>query len=392
MKRQTTLLIVAALLAGIGLLLIAQGCGKQTPPAPTPTETATAMVTARPSPTPLAATATVAATPTAPTTPAPTPTPLPTHINPLTGLPVDDVAVLNRVPLAIKISNSKETRPQSGLQAADLVFEHITEGRITRFTAVFYGNTPQRVGSVRSGRLIDLEIPAMYQAMFAYSGSSQGVAEQYRASDLYPQRIVADIGKPYFYRMNIPNVATEHTLFADPKALWELAAQRGLGKPDYAKRMVFDITPPANGTPASFVNVAYLPTYCPAGWTYDATRGVWLRSIAGVPHKDALTGEQIHAANVVVLFAEHRETSIIEDAFNHRSIQVNLMGSGEMLLFRDGVMVRGRWQRAARNEMLTFTDAQGQPLPLKPGNTWFQVVPLEASLKEVKPGEFELSW
>lgn len=384
-----TLLALAGVLAAIGLLLIAQGCRNATP---TTTPTATPTV-ATPTPTSVATALPVTATPAATPTSAPTPTAEPTNINPLTGLPVEDPAALERVPLAIKVSNSKETRPQSGLQAADLVFEHITEGRITRFTAIFYGNTPERVGSVRSGRLIDLEIPAMYQAMFAYSGSSAGVAVRYKNSDLYPAQIVPDLGKPYFYRMSIPNVAVEHTLFADPKALWELAAQRGLGKPTYTQRMSFDVNPPAGGTPASFINVAYLPTYCPAGWSYDAARGVWLRSIAGEPHKDALTREQIHAANVIVLFAEHHETDIIEDAFNHRSIEMKLIGSGDLLLFRDGQMYRGRWTRAQRSDMLTFTDPQGNPLPLKPGNTWFEVVPLEAKLNEGKTaGEFEVSW
>ncbi len=388
-QRWISLLTLSAVLALIGLALILQGCGRSATATPTATPET-------PGPTAAPATPVLTATPlpvTATPVPPPTPTPLPDTINPLTGLPVEDKAALDRVPLAIKISNSKETRPQSGLQAADLVFEHITEGRITRFTAVFYGNTPERVGSVRSGRLIDLEIPAMYQAMFAYSGSSHGVWERYSASDLYPTQIVPDLGKPYFYRMAIPNVAVEHTLFVDPKALWNLAVQRGLGRPTYRKTVAFDPQPPAGGTPARFVNVAYLPTYCPAGWEYDPAHGWWLRSIAGQPHQDALTGETIRAANVIVLFAEHRETDIIEDAFNHRSIAVNLMGSGDILLFRDGQMYRGRWVRNARDEMLTFTDAQGQPLPLKPGNTWFQVVPLEAQLSQGKnTDEFEISW
>ncbi len=386
-QRWIGLLALSAVLALAGLALILQGCSKAQPATPTPTQ-------ATPSATPAPATPTATPVVVSPTaTPLPTPTPVPTNINPLTGLPVADPAVLERAPLAIKISNSKETRPQSGLQAADLVFEHLTEGRITRFTAVFYTNTPERVGSVRSGRLIDLEIPAMYQAMFAYSGSSHGVWERYSTSDLYPTQIVADIGAPYFYRKPIPNVAVEHTLFVNPAALWELAAQRGLGKPVYAKQMAFDSQAPAGGTSADFVKVSYTATYCPAEWTYEPARGEWLRSIAGEPHKDALTGETIHTANVIVLFAEHRETDIIEDAFNHRSIAINLMGSGDILLFRDGKMYRGRWVRNARSEMLTFTDPQGQPLPLKPGNTWFEVVPLEARLTEGKTtGEFEVSW
>src|SRR5207237_8366910 len=90
----------------------------------------------------------------------------PAGVNPLTGLPVDDPAVLQRRPLAVKISNAPVlVRPQAGIGDADLVFEHLTEGRLTRFTAVFWTHTPPRVGSIRSARLIDLEIATIYTAI-----------------------------------------------------------------------------------------------------------------------------------------------------------------------------------------------------------------------------------
>ncbi|MFN2276422.1 MAG: DUF3048 domain-containing protein, partial [Candidatus Promineifilaceae bacterium] len=86
--------------------------------------------------------------------------------NPLTGELVSDPANLQRRPLAVKLSNAPAvyTRPQSGLNDADLVFEHTTEGNLTRFTAIIYGKTPPRLGPVRSARLIDIELPAMYDA------------------------------------------------------------------------------------------------------------------------------------------------------------------------------------------------------------------------------------
>ncbi|RMF36206.1 MAG: DUF3048 domain-containing protein, partial [Chloroflexi bacterium] len=82
-------------------------------------------------------------------------------------------------------------RPQAGLSFADLVFEHYAEGGVTRFTAVFLGHDAEKVGSIRSGRLIDLEIPAMYKAMFAYSGSSGGVKERIRNADFFPDRVIS---------------------------------------------------------------------------------------------------------------------------------------------------------------------------------------------------------
>ena len=131
-------------------------------------------------------TPTVAASPTPAALPTPTIIPSPTpdtriqttfapDEDPLTGIKVADPTVLNRRPLAIKVSNyPPEVRPQRGLSQADLVFEHILEG-VTRLTAVFYSQTPELVGSVRSARYLDLEIPVMYKSFFGYSGSSGGI-------------------------------------------------------------------------------------------------------------------------------------------------------------------------------------------------------------------------
>ena len=96
-------------------------------------------------------------------------------------------------------------RPLSGLSLADLVFEHYAEGGVTRFTAIFLGQEAPKIGSIRSGRLIDLEIPAMTGAMFAYSGSSGGVKEKIIASDFYQEgRVVSPdfgVGEPVFFRV-----------------------------------------------------------------------------------------------------------------------------------------------------------------------------------------------
>ncbi|MEO0565843.1 MAG: DUF3048 domain-containing protein, partial [Chloroflexota bacterium] len=108
----------------------------------------------------------------------------PDNVNPLTGLAVDDPTVLNRRPMIAKISNAPPlVRPQAGIGMADIVYEHYAEGGLTRFSAVFYSNTPQRVGSIRSGRLIDFELAAMYRALLTFSGASTGVEEQIYGSE-----------------------------------------------------------------------------------------------------------------------------------------------------------------------------------------------------------------
>lgn len=385
-----------AIVVGLTLLLVSGCGGSETPtatvtPTRTPQPTATVMLvppTVTPTATPL------------PTTPTPTTiavemvTPFPPDVNPLTGLQVADPTMLDHSPLAIKISNSPEVRPQSGLNSADLIFEHYAEGGITRFTAVFYGTYPERVGSVRSGRLIDLEIPAMYQAPFAYSGSSAGVKERYRNSDLFPERIMSPdfgVGAPAFYRVPREGMAFEHTLFADPLALRQLAIERGVDqRPTFPRLMAFSESLPTIQGIQNATRVAIDYDASKTQWDYDPTSGRWLRTTAGVPHTDYLTGEQLRFANVIILYANHLETDILEDTWGggHMSIEVQIWGQGPALVLRDGKMIPGFWQRSARGEMLTFIDGEGKALPLKPGNTWFEAVPLETQSSEIAPGQY----
>src|SRR6185436_13375285 len=102
----------------------------------------------------------------------------PDNVNPLTGEVVADPQSLNHRPLAIKVVNEPScSRPQFGLNNAAAVFEHYVEAWGTRFTAIFYGNEAERVGGVRSSRLIDLELPAIFDAILVTSGSSAGVKQ-----------------------------------------------------------------------------------------------------------------------------------------------------------------------------------------------------------------------
>lgn len=362
---------------GVGLML-ACSARAGTPPPPTLTM-----------PPPLAAEAPVRAPAAAPTPspppPSPTPAeaaPFPPDVNPLTGLKVPDPSVLNRRPLAIKISNYPPVvRPQSGVDRADLVFEHYAEGGATRFTAVFLSQDAEPVGSVRSARLIDLEIPAMYQAVLAYSGASEGVKARIRASDIFRWALSPDfgVGEPVFWRIPREGLPLEHTLFTSTRRLWEEAARRGLNDRPRLQGMAFSERPPAGGRPVSTLVIPYRVE--PVTWRYDAASGRWLRWTAGQPHRDALTGRQLSAANVVVVYAHHQTTDILEDRLGNYSIEIQIWGSGPAQIFRDGQGFDGQWRRPRREAMLTFYDSQGRPIPLKPGNTWFEVVPLEMAIE-----------
>lgn len=298
--------------------------------------------------------------------------------NPLTGEEVTDPNVLDRRPLAIKISNAPAAwvRPQSGFNDTDLVFEHITEAGITRFTMIVYGKTPPDVGPIRSARLIDLELPAMYDAALIYSGSSDGVRKKLFASDFGSRVMLGNI--PGYYRTGADK-PYEHTLYANPRELWNGLEGRGItGRPTFGSYMAFSTEAPGDGTPAGKAIVDYGWTYIE--WVYDPISGRYQRYTDGEKHLDANTEEQVSAANVVVVLANHTEdVNICEQVTNgvcsHFSVEAQIWGSGPAVLFRDGQRYDVTWQRINRNDMLTLHDPTGAPFPLRIGNTWFQVMP-----------------
>ncbi len=298
------------------------------------------------------------------------------NVNPLTGLVVSNPEALQHRPIAIKISNAPPlVRPQAGLNSADLLFEHEAEGGFTRFTAVYYSQNEEVVGSIRSGRLIDLEIPQMYDAAFAYSGSAGLVREMFQDSSFFDRIISPDFAHGGFFRVEDADKPIEHTLFTNSYNLHFLLEQRGQDTPPhFANGMTFREEPIEGGTVATRIELWYEATN--ATWFYS--NGRYLRWTDGNPHLDANTGTQLNFKNVVIVAAHHQTTDILEDTAGagHYSIQIQIWGEGPVSIFRDGQRFDGRWQRKDSAHMLTFTDLDGNPLPLAPGNTFFQLVPL----------------
>ena len=334
----------------------------------------------------------VAPTATNTAVPEPTATPLPVVINSLeefgtdrnvlTGELMEDPSVLLRRPIAIKISNNPPsyTRPQHGIGEADIVFEHITETNITRFTAIFYGKTPPDIGPVRSARLIDLEIPAMYDSAMVMSGSHPLISRALYNSDV-GDRILREVATG-FYRTGDESKPSEHTLHADPIGLWEWLDDYETNRaPIFSNAMAFDSTPPAGGAPATYVALDY-STWSHVEWDYNAEDGRYYRTVDGETFIDGNNGEQVSAANVIIIYAPHtfdKEICVYpneeDNTCNLYTTEIQIWGQGFGQIIRDGQKYDVTWVRNNRSDMLTFIGADGNVVPLQVGNTWFQVFP-----------------
>jgi len=298
----------------------------------------------------------------------------PEGINPLTGLPVSDPSVLQDCPLLVAVSNFPPSSRQSlsGLSVAAQVWETFIGEGMTRFLAVFYGDYAEQlngilanplvdgsnfaIGPVRSGRVAFEDIKMLFPgATLVTAGASPEVAEQLT-------------GVQTAYGSDPENISSAGLEASD---LGGLPCRHG--KPASLAGLSFDPVPRSGGQAAASLRVIY-NTFNQVGWEYDAAQGAYLRSQDKAdgggtlyPTLENLTGEQLAFENVLALFADHHfvKPTIIE---------INLMFVEEHrgLLFRDGLVFPVTWS-TLRGE-LRLNDGQGNPLPLKPGQTFLEVV------------------
>ncbi|MGH8899949.1 MAG: DUF3048 domain-containing protein, partial [Egibacteraceae bacterium] len=151
---------------------------------------------------------------------APPPAPL-TESAPLTGLPVADPAVLARPVVAVKVDNAAKARPQTGLDQADIVFEGLVEGGLTRFVALFHSVSPGTVGPVRSARDVDADLLPAFSSVLGISGAAPGTEARLREAGL---RVLSEGQAPPGAFFRTGERRSPHNLFTRPLELWRAGA------------------------------------------------------------------------------------------------------------------------------------------------------------------------
>jgi len=286
---------------------------------------------------------------------------------PLTGMPASTAADISRRVLSIKVENSPEARPQTNLQRADVVYESVTEGGITRFNAMFQSDDPDRVGPVRSARLSDLYIVPQYHALFVFSGASSTVNGRVKTAGI--ENLSEDAGISYPY-MRSTDRSAPHNLFVIPAKAREEAAKRKMVTTKSINGLSFG----ASGDDSTqTVASIYIP-FSAANkvlWEYDKSTNTYLRTNNGKAHTDKATGKQLSARNVVVMWAKYTPAS--HDKVGSTIYDITLAGTGRVSVFHDGVCWNGTWT-ATKDAPPKFTSSDGRQIRLTAGNTWFQVI------------------
>ena len=290
---------------------------------------------------------------------------------PYTGKKASSEKATHKRPLSIKIENSKSARPQTGLNSADVVYETIAEGGITRFNCIFHSKVPDVVGPVRSARLSDLWIVPQYDALFFFSGASASVEGAVNRDKLPNLSQDAGVSAPYSRSSARP---APHNLYLDTDEAYRTAKSRGYKITADLDPLQFERRKPDGEPTVTEISVPF-SNYNRVRWVYDD--GVYRRFNDGVAHRDAATNKQVTARNVVVMWAKYEVAS--RDMVGSTTYRIVLGGKGRVSIFRDGQRFDGTWT-ADRDAPPKFKDSDGRPIKLGQGRTWFQVIPLDGKI------------
>ncbi|MGF7047602.1 hypothetical protein J2T13_002107 [Paenibacillus sp. DS2015] len=285
---------------------------------------------------------------------------------PLTGLPVELVSTLR--PIAVMVNNAPQARPQSGLTQADIVYEVLAEGGVTRFVAIYQShNEVVTVGPVRSIRPYLIELGESYNGLLVHAGGSQAA---YSIIQKQGKEDLDEIGNAGASFWRDKSRKAPHNLYTDVEKLRagadKLKYKTEVTIPSYPFRTNDELI---SGENANKIDISFLLKGYKVSYQYDTASQMYKRSINDSPHIDLNNNEQLQAANVIVMGADHK---VLDDVGR---LSVDLESGGEAMLFQRGVMIKGNWIHKA-DDVIRFVK-DGIEVPFVPGTTYINIVPNE---------------
>ncbi len=283
-----------------------------------------------------------------PTTQSPSPTPsaspTPEAAFPLTGVSTDD-PLEDRPVVSVKIENTPSARPQAGLDRADIVYEQIVEGGVTRFTALFHSDLPEEVGPTRSGRLVDVPILEPWYSVLVYSGAREDVTDALARADNIG--LLPDSGPPIFTRA--PDRPGSHDLMADLTLAVQEADRLDDAAPVPSVPYVFEDEVPDGGVEEPEFEIS-MSSAATSGWQWDDADDVYRRLQNGEP--TVVTGDgEIGAANVVAILTDIGTGGCCDTAGQSFTV-TRLEGEGDAVVWRDGERYDVTWSKPSDEDHL----------------------------------------
>jgi hypothetical protein len=284
---------------------------------------------------------------------------------------LSEKAVAERRPISVMIENHPDSRPQSGLSEADVVYEVLAEGGITRFLAIFQTKQPDTIGPVRSARDYFAEVADEWKALYAHVGGSNEVIEALKKG-LYKN--ISDVNEYYneTYFGRDKAKPAPHNVFTSYVALQKWLKDKQEEQKITADLWKFkdDLPLPAE-VATQKINMDFSRAGYEVGYVYSTSTNSYLRELYFEPHLDSATGKQIEAKNVVVQII--RVDPVPKDPLLR--VDINLASGGRAVIFRDGEVVEGRWKK--ENNRTRYFDLSGKEIELNRGPIWIELLPQE---------------
>ena len=294
----------------------------------------------------------------------------------LDGLPLTDER--QPYPMGMMIENLPEVRPQSGLSNAAVVYEALAEGGATRFLALFNGPGSHlaKIGPIRSARPYYLEWSSEYNAAYGHAGGSPDALQMI---DGFGIMALNGIGREAKYFWRDRGIGAPHNLFTSSELLSRAARDLALEEktPSFLSWHFKDekgVAERPSGEP--YVTIKFSGYAFETEYRYRQATNDFARFNSGLPHEDALTGEQIRAKNVVVQIIPK-----ILDVGEKGRLTLDVHGTGKALIFVDGGMNVGTWSKKDRTSRTEFFFEDGRPAELNRGSTWIAVVPEDKAVE-----------
>jgi len=307
------------------------------------------------------------------------------NINILSGLDLSD-KVLNSRPMAVMVENNTPARPQSGLIYADVVFEVVDEGGITRFVAVYSSYDANLIGPVRSARPYYAEIAASFDPVYVFWGTHPTfykVIENLGLDYLTPlgddtgnSSVTSNFVDPWNPGEGVDAIRDgtrqrPHNAYVRIPRMKEIAEKLGysLEGGQSSFRFKEDASESERGN-ITDITINFSDPLFKVAFKYDSKTNTYLRYCGGQPSNDRETGKQITVNNVIVLL-----TDIVKSASAEGHMLVRTTQSGNAYYFLDGIVIEGTWDRKSALEPFTFRDMDGKTVLFNRGQTWVSMIP-----------------
>ncbi|MCH4887714.1 DUF3048 domain-containing protein [Acidaminobacter sp. JC074] len=289
----------------------------------------------------------------------------------LTGLELTEEESLKR-PYVVMLDNHYKARPQAGLSDAEVVYEVLAEGLITRYMAVFQKNEPEVIGPVRSSRPYYIERALEFNPLYVHvGGSTQALTDiiNYKMADVDG----LSVGAGVFYRTSHKKMP--HNAYSSHDGIRKEANRKNyFTEVEFAGMPISYEKYDLDGNQANEVTIWYKKpsgsdsTGYSVSFEYDEANENYLRYVNSSPHKDEETDIHLSADNIIVQKVFHKTI----DSAGRR--QVSMVGSGDGYYINKGTYIKITWKKTGIYDQTKYYYEDGSELILNPGVTWVQVI------------------